>query len=84
MILSLLTIFLFKDRKKQLLLSTINKGLILVSCAWVIYSMYSIQDTIKASGIGIYSIAISYVFVSFARKYIKKDQDLVDSVDRIR
>ena len=84
MALSLVTIFMFKDRKKQMLLSTVNKGVILVTCSWVIYSMYQIQDTIADNGIGVFAIAISYVLVSFARKYIKKDQDLVDSVDRIR
>ncbi len=82
--LSLITIFLFKDRKKQLLLCTINKGLILASCAWVIYSMYDIQDTIQANGFGVYFIAFSYILVAFAKKNIKKDQDLIESVDRIR
>ena len=84
LILSIVTIFLFKDRKKQMLLCMINKGVILASCAMVIYSMYEIQETIKANGFGVYFIAISYIFVAFARKYIKKDQDLIESVDRIR
>jgi len=84
LILSLVTLILFKDRKKQLLLSTINKGVILATCAAVIYSMYEVQDTIMDNGIGVFSIAISYILVSFARKHIKKDQDLIDSVDRVR
>ncbi len=84
MILSLITIFLFKDRKKQMMLCTVNIITILITCAWVIYSMYTIQDTIQANGFGVYFIAFSYIAISFARKNIKKDQALVDSVDRIR
>ena len=84
LVLSLVTIFMFKDRKKQMLLCTVNMVTILASCAWVMYSMSQLGDTIEANGIGVYSIAISYVLVSFARKNIKKDQELVDSVDRIR
>lgn len=84
MLLSLVTIFLYKDRKKQMTLCTVNMVAVLASCAWIIYSMYQIQDTIKDAGLGTYTIAISYILISFAKKYIKKDQDLVDSVDRIR
>lgn len=84
MLLSLVTIFLYKDRKKQITLCTVNMVAILASCAWIIYSMSQIQDTIKDAGLGTYIIAVSYILISFARKYIKKDQNLVDSVDRIR
>jgi len=84
LLISMVTIFLFKDRKKQILMSSVNMGLILATCAWIIYSMYEVQDTVKDYGLGIYFIAISYILVSFAKKQIQKDQDLIESVDRIR
>ncbi|MGB0427541.1 MAG: DUF4293 domain-containing protein [Flavobacteriales bacterium] len=82
--LSLMTIFLFKNRKLQIKLCLANKILIIANCAWLIYSMYQIQDQIAKEGFGIYALALAYVMLAFASSAIKKDEALVSSVDRIR
>ena len=82
--LSLVTIFLFNNRKLQIKLCLVNKILIIANCGWLIYSMYQIQDQIAESGFGIYALALAYVMLAFASQAIKKDEALVSSVDRIR
>ncbi|MCU7695136.1 DUF4293 domain-containing protein [Haoranjiania flava] len=83
MVLALVTVFLYKDRKKQLLLCYIN----LVLSFGLIGLYFYYRNTEFVSGtIAIYSIItfLIPVFVVLAIRGINKDISLLKSVDRLR
>ena len=85
-LISLVTIFLFKNRKLQFVLGRLNMLLNLILLGLFVYWSLSISGEVEISekGIGMFVPVISIVFLVLANKAIKKDEDLVKSVDRLR
>jgi hypothetical protein len=85
-ILSLITIFLFKNRKLQFVLARVNILLNFFLLGIFVYWSLTIpgEMNISEKGIGMFVPVLSIVFLVLANKAIKKDEDLVKSVDRLR
>jgi len=85
-LLSLVSIFMFKNRKLQLVLGRLNILLNFFLLGVFVYWSLSLPGEIDISekGIGMFLPIISIVFIVLANKAIKKDEDLVKSVDRLR
>lgn len=89
MLLTLITIFLFKDRKKQMLLARLDYLLVL---AFIVWMQIDLERFSEQSGQGIqvsYDIStflpvIALAFLLLAHRAIKKDEELVRSLDRLR
>jgi len=85
-LLSLISIFLFKNRKFQFILGRLNIILNFILLGLFVYQSLSLSGETKVSekGIGMLLPIFSIVFLALANKAIKKDEDLVKSVDRLR
>lgn len=85
-VLSLITIFLFKNRKLQFVLGRLNIILNFFLLGFFVYLSLNIsgETAVSEKGIGMFLPIISIVFLALANKAIKKDEDLVKSVDRLR
>lgn len=86
-VLALVTIFLFKNRKQQIKLSKVAGLITVAEIIFLGISYFDAKD--KAEGdiqIGylVFIIPISTILFFLASKAIKKDDELVRSVDRIR
>ena len=84
MILTVVTIFSFKNLNRQRLLCLVNKWLILGLVAYTLYDLYQLGNQVYDSGFGVLALALSYVYVAFALSAIKKDKAKIDSIDRLR
>ena len=73
------SIFLYKNRKKQLLFNQISK--FLLSATFFIL-FFTKGELFPARGMFVF--IIPYVLILLANRYIKKDEKLVQSADRIR
>ena len=85
--LALITIFLFKNRQLQFVLGRVNIILNLILLGLFVYRSLSLSgeiSEISEKGIGMLLPIFSIVFLVLANKAIKKDEDLVKSVDRLR
>ncbi|NAS32486.1 DUF4293 family protein [Flavobacteriaceae bacterium R38] len=85
-LLAMITIFLFKNRKLQFVLNRLNIILNFILLGIFVVRSLSIsgESNISEKGIGMLLPIISIVFLVLANKAIKKDEDLVKSVDRLR
>ncbi len=85
-LLALIAIFLYKNRKLQFVLNRLNMILNLTLLGvFVVRSLnLSGESQISEKGIGMLLPIVSIVFLFLANKAIKKDEDLVKSVDRLR
>ncbi len=85
-VLSLISIFRYKDRKSQFVLGRLNIILNFILLGLFVYRSLSLSGETEVSekGIGILLPIFSIVFLVLANKAIKKDEDLVKSVDRLR
>ena len=85
-LLALITILRFKSRKQQFVLNRFNILLNLFLLGFFVYRSLSISGEAAASekGIGMLIPIFSIVFLMLAKKAIKRDEDLVKSVDRLR
>ncbi|MEW4922579.1 DUF4293 domain-containing protein [Algibacter sp. 2305UL17-15] len=85
-ILSLVAIFLFKNRKLQFVLGRLNIILNFFLLGFFVYLSLNVsgETVVSEKGIGMFLPIISIVFLALANKAIKKDEDLVKSVDRLR
>ncbi len=85
-ILSLIAIFMFKKRKLQFVLGRLNIILNFFLLGFFVYQSLNVsgETTVSEKGIGMFLPIISIVFLALANKAIKKDEDLVKSVDRLR
>lgn len=86
----LVTIFNFRDRKKQLKLCYINVVVIILFGIWLYFTASDAVTSFNKSihleniGIGALLVPLSVVFLALAVKGIRKDQKLIKSVDRLR
>ena len=85
-VLAFVTIFLFKNRKRQFVLNRLNLILNLFLLGFFVYRslILSGETNVSEKGIGMLLPVISIVFLVLANKAVKKDEDLVKSVDRLR
>lgn len=85
-ILGFLSIFSFKKRQNQFVLNRLNMILNFIIIGLLVYHSLNLSGEAKVSekGIGMLLPIFSIVFLALANKAIKRDEDLVKSVDRIR
>ena len=85
-VLAIVTIVLFKNRKNQFVLNRLNMILNIFLLGFFVYRSQNLSGEISVSekGIGMLIPIISIVFLVLANRAIKKDEDLVKSVDRLR
>ena len=83
---SFITIFLYKKRKLQFVLGRLNIILNFILLGVLVYQSQILSGGAAApeKGIGMLIPIISIVFIVLANKAIKRDEDLVKSVDRLR
>jgi ABC-type polysaccharide transport system permease subunit len=84
--LSILSIVSFKKRQQQFVFNRLNIILNLILLGLFVYRslMVSGEASVSEKGIGMFLPIVSIVFLVLANKAIKKDEDLLKSVDRLR
>ncbi|MCA0153656.1 DUF4293 domain-containing protein [Winogradskyella vincentii] len=85
-LLSLISIFSFKKRKTQFVLGRLNIILNFILLGIFVTQSLNLsgETNVSEKGIGILLPVFSIVCLALANKAIKKDEDLVKSVDRLR
>ncbi|MFS4448284.1 DUF4293 domain-containing protein [Maribacter sp. 2307UL18-2] len=85
-VLALVTIFLFKNRQNQFVMNRLNMILQLFLLGFFVYRSLNLsgETLVSEKGIGMLIPVFSIVFLVLANRAIKKDEDLVKSVDRLR
>ena len=84
---SLLSILSFKKRQQQFVLGRLNMIFNLILLGLFVYRTLNLSGgtaTVSEKGIGMFLPIVSIVLIVLANKAIKKDEDLVKSVDRLR
>lgn len=86
--LTILSIISYKKRQNQFVMNRLNIILNLILLGLFVYRSLNLSgETVNAvseKGIGMYLPIVSIVLLVLANKAIKKDEDLVKSVDRLR
>ncbi|WP_282123859.1 DUF4293 domain-containing protein [Algibacter mikhailovii] len=85
-LLSLISLFMFKNRMAQFMLGRLNIILNFILLGFFVYQSLNVsgETAVSEKGIGMLLPIVSIVFLALANKAIKKDEDLVKSVDRLR
>jgi len=85
-LLSLISIFSFKKRQSQFVMGRVNIILNFILLGIFVYQSLNVsgEANVSEKGIGILLPVFSIVCLVLANKAIKKDEDLVKSVDRLR
>ena len=85
-VLAAVTIFMYKKRQNQFVLNRLNMVLNLFLLGFFVYRSLSLsgEAVVSEKGIGMLIPVFSIVFLVLANRAIKKDEDLVKSVDRLR
>nr|WP_298660647.1 DUF4293 domain-containing protein [uncultured Flavobacterium sp.] len=85
-LLALISIFSYKNRQNQFVINRLNIILNFILIGLLVYHSLTLsgEATVSEKGIGMFLPIFSIVFLALANKAIKKDEDLVKSVDRIR
>ena len=85
-LLALISIFLFKNRKNQFVMNRLNMILNLFLLGFFVYRSLNLSGgtAVPEKGIGMLIPVFSIVFLVLGNRAIKKDEDLVKSVDRLR
>ena len=85
-LLALITVFLYKNRQLQFVLGRLNILINLILLGVLIYLSLTLSGETKVSekGIGMFLPIVAILLLVLANKAIKKDEDLVKSVDRLR
>jgi len=85
-LLSIISIFKYKTRQTQFVLGRLNIILNFILLGLFVYLLLISpgESQISEKGVGIFIPIFSIVFLVLANKAIKKDEDLVKSVDRLR
>ncbi|MEY4038078.1 MAG: hypothetical protein RIR67_388 [Bacteroidota bacterium] len=85
--LTLLSIISFKKRQNQFVIGRLNIILNLILLGLFVYHSLNLSGetpAVSEKGIGMFLPILAIVLLGFANKAIKKDEDLVKSVDRLR
>ncbi|AEW86938.1 DUF4293 domain-containing protein [Flavobacterium columnare NBRC 100251 = ATCC 23463] len=84
--LSLMSVLSFKKRQTQFVLNRLNMILNLILLGLFVYRTLNLSGGAQApvKGIGMFLPVITILLLVLANKAIKKDEDLVKSVDRLR
>lgn len=84
--LSIISLFRYKNRKSQFMLGRLNIILNFFLLGFFVYQSLNVsgETAVSEKGIGMLLPIFSIVFLALANKAIKKDEDLVKSVDRLR
>ncbi len=85
--LSLLGILSYNKRQHQFVMCRLNIILNLILLGLFVYRSLNVSGetpVVSEKGIGMFLPIVSIVFLVLANKAIKKDEDLVKSVDRLR
>ncbi|RNC89402.1 MAG: DUF4293 family protein [Allomuricauda sp.] len=85
-LLALVAIFMYKKRQNQFVLNRLNMIVNLFLLGFFVYRSLNLSGEAEVSekGIGMLIPVFSIVFLVLANRAIKKDEDLVKSVDRLR
>jgi hypothetical protein len=85
-IITFIAIFLFKNRQLQFVVGRISILINLLLLGLLIYVSLTLPGEMKVSekGIGMFLPILAILLIVLANKAIKKDEDLVKSVDRLR
>ena len=85
-LLAIISIFSFKKRQSQFVLGRLNIILNLILLGFFVYQSLNTsgETTVSEKGVGMLLPFVSIVLLVLANKAIKKDEDLVKSVDRLR
>lgn len=85
-ILSFITIFLFKNRQLQFVMNRVNILINFLLLGFIVYNVLNLsgETLVSEKGIGTFLPIISVFLLVFSNKYIKKDEALVKSADRLR
>lgn len=88
-LLAMISIFQYRTRSRQMLLNMINSLVMVSLVAATFLTTNGINSAIQAKEggsyeIGFWSILVAMVMNMLANRFIKKDEALVRSVDRIR
>ncbi|PVW16394.1 DUF4293 domain-containing protein [Marixanthomonas spongiae] len=83
---AVISILSFKKRQRQFVLNRLNILINFVLLGVFVYRSLTIsgETLVSEKGIGVLLPIISIVFLVLANKAIKRDEDLVKSVDRLR
>jgi hypothetical protein len=85
--LSVLSIISYKKRQNQFVIGRLNMILNLILLGLFVYRSLNLSGeavAVSEKGIGMFLPIAAIVLLVFANKAIKKDEDLVKSVDRLR
>lgn len=85
-ILSFTSIFQYKNRKFQMTLVRLNILINFLLLGLIVYQVQNLsgETLVSEKGIGSFLPIITIFLLVFANRFIKKDEDLVKSVDRLR
>ena len=85
-LLTFISISSYKKRKSQFVMNRLNIILNFFLLGVFVYRSLTLsgETLVSEKGIGVFLPIISIVFLVMANKAIKKDEDLVKSVDRLR
>lgn len=85
-VLAAISIFSFKKRQNQFVINRLNMILNFIIIGLLVYHSLTLSGEAQVSekGIGMLLPIFSIFFLALANKAIKRDEDLVKSVDRIR
>ena len=84
--LSIISIMGYKKRQNQFVMGRLNIILNLFLLGLFVYRLLTVsgETSVSEKGIGMFLPIVTIVFLVLANKAIKKDEDLVKSVDRLR
>ena len=84
--LSLLSLLSFKKRQNQFVMNRLNIILNLILLGLFVYRALNVsgETVVSEKGIGMFLPIVTILLLAIANRAIKKDEDLVKSVDRLR
>ncbi|WP_339842274.1 DUF4293 domain-containing protein [uncultured Maribacter sp.] len=85
-VLAIWSIVQFKNRKTQFVINRLNMILNVFLLGFFVYRSLNLsgETSVSEKGIGMLIPVFSVIFLVLANRAIKKDEDLVKSVDRLR
>jgi len=85
-LMSIISVFMFKNRKNQFVLNRLNILVNFILLGVLIYHLLTLsgESQVSEKGIGAFLPIVVIVLLAIANRAIKKDEDLVKSVDRLR